>query len=407
MVRFEKNILLVSYYFAPNKIVGAKRISYLSYYLSQKGFQVYVLTIKQKYNPQIDNALPKSEKIYRVRMFPPFPIIKKTIFHRIFKVFWEKLAAVDPYGGWIIPAIIKGIIIIKKHSITQIIATGPPFSSFFISFVLSKVTGVKLILDYRDPWFLYSFGSTERISYKINFWLEEIILKRADRIVFNTEKARDEYIKQKNIKSLREKSLVIKNAIPSCNGNNEPIKLENNKKVILYAGNFYGTRSFQYLIEPLQKLFHENELNPEKISIHAFGKVPLKDKELLAKQNLTNILHEHKKVNSDDIIRYMKGADILYLPQGEEVKYSIAFKFYDYLSARKPILALAPKDSAIAEIVNETSCGELADMENTEEIYLALKNILVYEKQYEFKGLEKFTWEKMSDQFFDIIHNSS
>ncbi|HSP88808.1 MAG TPA: glycosyltransferase family 4 protein [Ignavibacteriaceae bacterium] len=405
MVKAENNILIVSYYFAPNKIVGAKRISYLSHYLTELGFNVHVLTVKQKYNPLRDDSLPVSKKVYRVRMVPPYPMKKKTIFHKIFKVLWEKIASIDPYVGWTIPAIWQGLRIAKKHSINQIICTGPPFSSFFIAYIISRIKHIKLILDYRDPWFLYLY-EVKGLSRKFSIWIEEKILRHASKIVFNTEKAKSEYIKQKKIENLEDKSVVIKNAFTNYN-DLEPIILESNKKVILYAGNFYGRRSLQYLIKPLHRLFDEKCLNKEDIAIHVFGKITTRDRVLFSQNNFEHLINEHNKVNSNDVLRYMKGADVLYLPQGEDVPYSVAFKFYDYLSVKKPILVVTDKNSAMTEVMKEVDCGEVVDINNTDEVYSALKKILIEQKTYSFNGFENYSWEKISSKFSTLLNGKS
>ena len=62
----------------------------------------------------------------------------------------------------------------------------------------------------------------------------------------------------------------------------------------------------------------------------------------------------HERIEYHELLRYLKGADVLYIIQGNEHKYSIPYKLIDYLSVKKPILAVTSKFSATYNIIDET-----------------------------------------------------
>ena len=396
----KNNLLLISFSYAPSGKVGAKRFINLSKYFQINGYTVNVLTVKKKYYTSIDKSLEVSGKLYRTGMFPPYPIDKKNFFTKIYLRIWEWLAKIliDPYSGWIIPGIIKGISILRKNKIDIIIVTGPPFSSFLIAYFLSKIFKKKLILDFRDPWTIYS-GNLSKVGLWICKKLENKIIDFADALIFNTMKAVQLY-SQKNESTKIE---YISNAYDYSVQDIVPVKLEKNKLVILYAGNFYGARKLSYLFDPLIKLFANGLIQKEQISIHVFGELCDEDIDLISKLNLNSLINKHSKVEYKNIISYMKGADILYLPQGPEVKYSLAYKFFDYLGVKKPILAVTSCDSAISDIMHEIECGEIANMENNESIYQALHNILIKKNIYSFNGIEKYSWQFIAEKYLRII----
>ena len=105
------------------------------------------------------------------------------------------------------------------------------------------------------------------------------------------------------------------------------------------------------------------------------------------------------------MIQYLKGADVLYLSQGDEHKYSIPYKLIDYLSIKKPILAVTSKYSATYDIMKEINCGEVGDINDCYSIYNALKSILVEEKNYTFKGREKYSIDFIFNSYLEIIKN--
>ena len=112
-----------------------------------------------------------------------------------------------------------------------------------------------------------------------------------------------------------------------------------------------------------------------------------------------------KELNYNELLQYLKGADVLYIIQGNEHKYSIPYKLIDYLSVKKPILAVTSKYSATYNIINETESGEAADINESDSIYAALRNILVENKKYSFAGREKYSFENVFNEYLQIINS--
>jgi glycosyltransferase involved in cell wall biosynthesis len=340
-------------------------------------------------------------------MFPPYYANADSIIKKIIRRIWETVTLADEYAGWIIPATLKGVSLLRKNQINKILVTGPPFSQFIIGYILSKIFGKKLVVDYQDPWYFYLSvnGFKENsMRYKFNFWLEKKILSRADKIVFNTNLVKKEYCKVFSfIKDINKKSFVIENAFFPANSL-EPNFLEKNRRVILYAGNFYGQRKINYLFKPLLELEEKGLIKADSFMIHIFGKIADDDKECIVKFGLQNYVIEHSKISEREILKYMKGADILYLPQGDDVKYSVPYKFFDYIRVKKPILAVTSPKSATAEIVNEVGCGEVADISDSDSVFNALYNILKGDKEYSFNA-EKYTWQNITLKYKYILNN--
>ena len=108
---------------------------------------------------------------------------------------------------------------------------------------------------------------------KINWFFEKRILQRADCLIFNTINAMKGYFALNLNFDIKEKSFVIPNAYIEYEVH-QPKVLEKNKKTIVYAGNFYGSRSISYLFEPILRLISEGKLSFENFSVHIFGMIP-------------------------------------------------------------------------------------------------------------------------------------
>ena len=395
-----KKCLIISYHFYPNGTVGAKRYNLFSYYLDKKLRILDILTVKEKYMPEKDEELIFGGKIYRTGMFPRYMYNGNKVIKAINNRIIVNLLPIDFYSTWIVPALFKGMRIVKKDQIDTIIVTGPPFSPFLTAYLICMFFNINLIIDYQDPWVLDVDRNESSFKKKYNWILERIILKKAKKIIFNTQQAKDEYLKLNLKFNINKKSFVILN--PYIDNNIKPRYLEKNKKVILYAGNFYGKRRLKYLFEPILKLYNYNELI-SKISIHIFGKIHDEDKKLINKMNLTEMIHEHERINYNLLASYMKGVDILYLSQGEDHGLSVPYKLIDYLTMKKPIIAVTSLNSSTYSFMQEVDCGIVANIEDPDSIYKALKEVLIDERIFSYKGIEKYSLDNIGDVFYKII----
>ncbi len=389
------SVLLISYYFSPHTAVGAKRFSYLSSFFFNKSITPHILTIKEKYISKKDRSFIPEGIVHRTSVFPNYPFRWNKL-NNAFKT----ISFVDQYIGWFFPGLLKGFFLLKKFKIGTVIVTGPPFSSFLIPYILLFFLKFKLIIDYRDPWILYSEPG---IRKKINWFIEKIILKKTDVIIFNTQKAQSGY--NKLGLNLEKKSFVI----PNGYWNMPEVKaelLEKDKKVILYAGNFYGSRSINHLVQAVTKLASDEVLHSVRFSIHVFGSVPPAEFQKLKSYNIpSGFIVEHNMISYNELFKYLKGADILYISQGKDHEYSVPYKLIDYFSIKKPILAITTRDSATHNILKEVDCGETAFMDEPESIYNALKNILLNLNTYSFKGVENYYFSSIAAKYIDILKN--
>ena len=396
----EKRCLIIAYHFYPNGGVGAKRFNLLTNYLSKKIKVLDILTIKEKYSEEKDESLIYGGRIYRTGFFPRFPFNGNIIIKTVNKILL-KLVPVDRYSAWIIPIILKGTKIITKEKINTIIVTGPPFSPFIAAYLLSVFFKTDLILDYQDPWVIDKDRFEPLYTKKYNWFIEKKILKKAKKIIFNTQETIDGYKELITGFDIVKKSYVIPN--PYLQKENiEPLYLENDKKVILYAGNFYGKRRLKYIFEPLKQLFYNGELK-EKISIHVFGNLHDEDSELIKKLNLNEIIFLHKRVEYSLLKPYLKGADILFLSQGDDHCYSVPYKLIDYLTIEKPILAVTDYGSSTYNFMLGLDSGIVANIDKPDSIRDALKKLLIDEMKFSYKGIEKFSLENVAEDYYKVL----
>ena len=149
-LKVRKKNLMISFYFAPEPAVGAKRFSFLSKMLQEKFTEIHVLTVNEKYiTASRDDTVLYGGKVHRVAMYPPFPLKNGSFAAKVFNRLWGKsfFYLTDPYSGWILPGLIRGLKIIRSNKIDTVIATGPPFSTMILGLFLKLMSNVSLISE--------------------------------------------------------------------------------------------------------------------------------------------------------------------------------------------------------------------------------------------------------------------
>jgi glycosyltransferase involved in cell wall biosynthesis len=309
----------------------------------------------------------------------------------------------DPFVGWIVPGFIRGLKIIKDNEINLIIATGPPFSSMVLGLLLSCITKTKLVLDYRDPWTNQMSSYCKVFGKTINKICERLSVKQASALVFCSELMRSNF--QESLeKYSNAPTYVIYNGFFN-NKDIDSFSLSQTKKNMIYAGRLYGERRIQVVAGSLRQLLVERVINCESFCFHVFGKFKKQDWDVIAKYGLYDIVKEHAQVPHHEVLKYMKGADILFLPSGSDVSYAVPFKFFDYLSVKRPILAITTEKSALADLMREIDCGELAFINDQSSIHIKLRSMILEERDYTYSGAEKYTWENKGFQYCEIIRS--
>ena len=156
------------------------------------------------------------------------------------------------------------------------------------------------------------------------------------------------------------------------------------KKIIIHTGNIYGLRTIKYLLKAIK----ESDL--KDLEFHFFGKVKKDEVDLIKKLDLDSIVKIYEQVGYFESIKKISDADIL-LVIDAPLKNSVFFpsKLADYIGAKKPIMAITPRDSTTTQILKEINCISLiADSKNKNEIKEMLKKV---NETIELKNYEKFS----------------
>lgn len=261
--------------------------------------------------------------------------------------------------------------IVKNNDYDDVIISGPPHTLFFLLKRLKKI-GVRIILDYRDPW------NAWRQGYFFSKRKEKKFLIYADEVVCTNLNMKNSLVS--DFKVNPEKVHVIGNGYSKKNWNGiEHEKEKNANFVISYIGsinlnNFASFRNCKNVIEAFVKF---NSIYSD--TILKFVGVNDFNRQLYEEYKKKNILIQGK-VAVDESFRIMKESDVLmvmHTAKDLSGKYIISAKLYDYIAADKTVIGIGHYHDLHKKIIEKEHIGIFCE-NNADEIEEAFEKL--YEK---------------------------
>ncbi|MBN2018283.1 MAG: glycosyltransferase family 4 protein [Candidatus Cloacimonetes bacterium] len=387
-----KNVLFISYFFPPLGGPGVQRSVKFCKYLPEFGWHPIILTVKDiayiarddSLTTEVKNVdLDRTDSLDMMRLLYLFEKLKdtnqeqgiytKTSQHR--KQFFRDIFPIDSKIGWIPFAYREGKKICKTQNIDVIYSTVGPFSSAILGYRLSKKFGIPFVVDYRDlfvgkPDESYLTSWHERYAYK---W-EKKILSRASAVIMNTERAKKRICELYPLIN-DTKFSVLYNGF-DAEDYSQNFATSKNKIIFTYTGGFYGERSPAFLIKALEEL-KESRILPENVLFRFFGNISDSIREEFEHSKIKDHIQLTSQVSHKDSIKELLESDFLLLfiakYKGELV---IPAKLFEYLAARKPILAIIPSQGEAAHIINRNNAGIVCESDDIEKIKEAVVELV-------------------------------
>jgi glycosyltransferase involved in cell wall biosynthesis len=294
-----------------------------------------------------------------------------------------------------------------------IFATGSPFSVFLLAAIVKRFSkgGVKLVLDYRDPWTLNPIIEHSSIRTKAERLLEKFVLRHMDAGILTTDEMRDlqndgfkGYIKP-------EKLHTITNSYEYEETGDLPICRQDGF-ILVHAGNFYGNRGPEKFLEGLSLARGKKPVIASLTHVYFYGLYDeRKLKAAVDTFGLGGMVSCKGRIPLSELMLIMKSATALLLINfgGPRNHVFLRAKFFDYLKARRPILCMA-EAGALRRVVQETQAGVVVDPENVDRISDAILNLYdrycVKETEFHPNDAEtrKFTSAYTTKQLADIFN---
>lgn len=392
-----KKVLIVSYYFPPSGGPGVQRVLKFVKYLPAFGWQPVVLTVDNGDFPARDESLleeiPPGVSVYRTKIFEPYSLYRKltgkaagapvdvenipgsprkhTVAESIASFIRSTFFIPDARIGWYPYATSEGLEIIRNEGIQAIYSSSPPYTTAVIARKLHQATNLPWIAGFRDPW--TGFLSTpDRWFFPaaVDRYLESGVIRDAT-IIEAAWRGILKDIMKKNPAVDCTKLFHLPNGFDS--EDYPPLDQERRDCfVVTYTGSLYGKRNPGKFLKAVEELVVEGSVKPEKILLQFIGRFGAEVREMVEQSAIRQSLKLVPYLPHAESIKELLRSDALLLivddaAGNEEI---VPGKVYEYIGARRPIIALAPQ-GAVAELIRETRSGFIADGSDIQKIKTA------------------------------------
>lgn len=382
-----KKVLLISPYFPPHRAIGTKRaINFVQGVHRKDDWEVIVLASKpfnDNNDPELLDQIPDEVKvdygfvgIFRpiIRFLsgsnkkkkPQVPFNKvQTPKPKTKKKKKESLTPFDQYLWDVGSAIRNGKKLIRKHKPDVIWVNADPWSGFIVAHSLSRKFDIPWVADMRDPWTIFSrrMESRPKVTQKLIRHFEKKFFSSASKVVLNSRSALETY-KGVYPSSISEKLTYIRNAF---NEELLPVTSSFEKKEIFTFGYYGGFRPFvpsDYILKGFSSFVRKNNLDSSQVKLEVTGSVYDDFWHQVKEHNLEKFVQINKEVNAKDTISLLRSWDVLLLSAIHDLRWQMPAKFYDYLFARRPVLAVSDYDE-LNELIEQTRSGHWVNTSDT------------------------------------------
>jgi hypothetical protein len=259
---------------------------------------------------------------------------------------------------WDIPFLIgRATRIARDESVRAIVVNADPWSGLVVGAAVARRLELPLIADLRDPWALHPRRQPRRtaITRAAVLDLERRLLRRANRIVLNTEHCAAAYRDHYAGDIEEERFTFIRNAF-DASIYHAPIPSGREGFAIHYFGTVGSGRDPSDFYVGFARFLRELGPAAADVKIVFHGDAgPTEDprvEELGLQPHIEIVPHAPLR----DTLRRLHEADILLLIEGEERSLQLPAKLYDYLAAERPILAVGAH-AELADILERTGAG--------------------------------------------------
>lgn len=382
-----KKLLVISHPFPPVGGPCVQRIAKFVKYLPHFGWQPVVLTVDPRIYPIRDDSLaediPPDTSVFRTATPEPRAHWRENILGLLLCKTVAFFSVPDVSVWWVPWAAWHGYRVIQEQT-DAIFVTGSPFSSYFIGAVLKKLTGTPLVIDFRDAWTLnpdeYAPARYWLLRWRdpIESFMERMVLRCADKVILCTDGMREDFVDYYQCEEL---FVTIRNGFDSDDfevGGLVGSLLNESKFNIVYVGNTESPshRPDAFLKAIKQVLKREADIARD-LRITFVGVVDSQSKNLIDGLRLAQWVKTVGYMSHQESVRYLLAADVLLLI-AKEHRSIVTGKIFEYIGARKPVLALVVPDGEAAWLLQKAGSGILADWNDPTDI--ASKIITLYYK---------------------------
>jgi|GEM_PF-1673448 len=384
-----KRLLYISYYYPPIAAMGAYRAQRMVRDLRAHGWESLVVSGQAAADMTVDERLADySLACERVDFIDPYlPIHKLRQFFsghqknsaapvsaagKINNYSWRALLLrylkQAPRQFWFVSsnrmpdrflpfvpgAVSAALKLAEKHGADAVLASIGPAADAVVGAIVAERLGLPLIIDYRDHWSLNPADPRWPVVHQLDQAIEKMVVRHADRFTTVSRPIAEELEELHGIETT-----VLPN---SYDGGRSvtPWSFSPDGPLVLHTGMLYnGRRNPQAFLEGLAE-FRRRHGCGRAVFIGVDARAVVEP--ITTKLGMRDCVECLPPLRHDEALAWQEKADVLLMVEeiSEAVRGVMTGKIFEYIGARRPILAMIPADSAVNDLLTHTHCGQTA-----------------------------------------------
>jgi glycosyltransferase involved in cell wall biosynthesis len=367
-----KTVLFVSYYYPPSVDAGAKRAEGFAHYLPEHGYDPIVLTVKNGNYQTAGEVRDDGPGVVRVpertffhgrgRNNPGVATPPPTLSHLqrfLRRIFREVAYCPDAYRGFHEPATEAAVGLAARQKIDVVLTTSSPFTLLRTGHTLRRRGVGPWVADLRDLWVQNHFG----YPYSgVRRWLDSRLERRwlsAASCITTATDGLAQILRQagygdRPIQCIYNGYFDPPAGAPPGGGPSPSSRLR-----ICYTGTVYDRDSFAPFFATLARL---RQVRPDdEVEAVFYGTINAGFLRTRDSFGLQQVVTYGGRLSREDAARQQRAADVLLivLPDRPHQDVAVCSKTFDYMVARRPVLAILPRSGENARVLTLVGCGRV------------------------------------------------
>jgi glycosyltransferase involved in cell wall biosynthesis len=387
-------VLIICFYFPPAGGGGVQRPLKLARYLPELGIETHVLapTDPRWIHRDTELPIPEQARVHRAPYLgprgrlPAEELFGLSGFNRLWRralLTPRRLLIPDENTLWLVTALPAALRIIRREKIDVVLTTSPPSSVHVLGATLKRLTGVHWVADLRDSIVAKPDRNVERALVRAKELghrrVARLIARQADAIVCVTPTIAEE---MRTLGARGEIEMIPNGAdLDDFAG---VAYTPGDRFRITHTGSFFGKRDPRPFFSALAQI-------EAPITARFVGDLRAADKAWVESLGLGERLELIPFSPHREAVELQRDSDALLLLLPSEGGRGLdvpSGKLYEYLAARRPILASVPLEGAAAELVRAAGAGVVVPPEDGEAIRAALTEMIERWQRGELADIE-------------------
>ncbi len=369
-----KRVLMVAFHFPP--LVGSsgiQRTLRFVQHLPEFGWEPAVLSAHTRAYPQTAGEgirdIPRNLELRRAFALDAARHLA------VAGIFPRLLALPDRWSSWCLGGVPAGLRLIRNFKPDVLWTTYPIATAHLIGAALHRLTGIPWVADFRDPMAQADYPA-DRLTHRAFEWIERRTLNACSKAIFTAPGALRLYAERyPNLPASR--LGIIENGYDEASfaGLEAQAPQDGDRPLTLvHSGTVYSSeRDPRPLFAALGELLRAGTISGRSLSIvlrasgndHYLG-------ELVRAEGIQEIVTLQPAIAYRAALREMQQSDGLLVLQAANCNDQVPAKLYEYLRARRPILALTDPHGDTAAVLRAAGVDSIAPLDSKEGIQRTL-----------------------------------